>query len=398
MPAFRSCYRAVALAAIFLAIAGFGAQDAPTDPDLVAHEWGTFTSIAGPSGRAISWYTLRDAAELPNFVNHLNGAQFKAGLRGTIRMETPVLYFYSPKPTAVSVKVELHKGVMTEWYPAATRVTPNPEKLLAQGALFHGMSSGTLAWDAVTVSPGLVPKYPSGDEGKQYYAARQTGSAPLVVKTLSGDEQEKFLFYRGVSAASLPLAATLSADGQAHIRSLGREEIPEIIRFERHGDELGYRIAGAVPSEIAVDTPEMTASLESLRADLQDILVRQGLFPDEARAMVETWKDNWFEEGSRLIYIVPRNYVDRVVPLTVSPAPSQTTRVFVGRLELVTPATEQAVAEILASRDIEGLQKYRRFLDAILTTMKAHNPGAAAELDKELDETYRSPMRQQPAN
>ena len=43
----------------------------------------------------MDWSTLKGSADLPSFVEHLNGAQFKAGLRGTVRMETPVLYFYS---------------------------------------------------------------------------------------------------------------------------------------------------------------------------------------------------------------------------------------------------------------------------------------------------------------
>ncbi len=36
------------------------------------------------------------------------------------------------------------------------------------------------------------------------------------------------------------------------------------------------------------------------------MLIAQGLYQDEAQAMLETWRDSWFEEGSRLLYIVPR--------------------------------------------------------------------------------------------
>jgi hypothetical protein len=31
----------------------------------------------------------------------------------------------------------------------------------------------------------------------------------------------------------------------------------------------------------------------------------QGLFPKEAHAMVDTWRDSWFEEGTRAFYILP---------------------------------------------------------------------------------------------
>jgi len=38
--------------------------------------------------------------------------------------------------------------------------------------------------------------------------------------------------------------------------------------------------------------------------------------------MLESWKDSWFEEGSRLIYIVPRSFVDTILPLAIEPQPS----------------------------------------------------------------------------
>ena len=99
------------------------------------------------------------------------------------------------------------------------------------------------------------------------------------------------------------------------------------------------------------------------------MLVAQGLYLDEARAMVQTWNDSWFEEGSRLIYLVPARFVDTILPLSINPVPAQTVRVFVGRLELVTPATERAVETAFESHDDVTLGKFGRFLEPILTEM-----------------------------
>jgi hypothetical protein len=167
-----------------------------------------------------------------------------------------------------------------------------------------------------------------------------------------------------------------------------------VILFERRGDRLGYRLGGPLRREISLDPPELTATFESIARDLQDILTAQGLYPDEARAMIETWRQTWFEEGSRLFYIVPTGFLSRILPLTIHPAPSQTVRVFVGRLELVTPATTQALEKILATHDIAGLQKYNRFLEPILDEMKAANPAQTQQIENNLDLTYRSPMIQ----
>ena len=82
--------------------------------------------------------------------------------------------------------------------------------------------------------------------------------------------------------------------------------------------------------------------------------------------MVQTWKDSWFEEGSRLIYIVPREFVDSILPLAINPVPEQVVRVFVGRLEIVTPATAKAVTAAVAAHDEKTLNKYGRFLEPII--------------------------------
>ncbi len=407
MPTPATRFRVLGLGVLCLVLsASFGAQN--VNPDLTAHEWGTFTSIAGRNGQAVEWSPLNGSADLPSFVEHLNGAQFKLGLRGTVRMETPVLYFYSPHETKVSVKVTFSKGVMTEWYPQASHVEPNPAHVLDREVLFQRHSGGSIAWDSVTVSPNLAASFPRGNqpsdvENNQYYAARETSAAPLTVRLTVGDQhartyagyqQEKFLFYRGVSTFSVPISATATSEGKLHITSHAQQEIPSVILFERRGDKLGYRLGGALQSEMSLDPPELTATFETMTRDLEDILTAQGLYPDEARAMIETWRLSWFEEGSRLFYIVPSRFLNAILPLTVHPTPAQTVRVFVGRLELVTPATIRAVENILATHDIAGLGKYNRFLEPILEEMKAANPTRAPQIEKDLDLTYRSPIVQ----
>ena len=64
--------------------------------------------------------------------------------------------------------------------------------------------------------------------------------------------------------------------------------------------------------------------------------------------MVETWRDSWFEEGTRLIYIVPSRVIHAVLPLQIEPGPSAVARVFVGRIELITPALKRTVTEATA--------------------------------------------------
>src|SRR4051794_18219810 len=88
----------------------------PSDQALIAHEWGTFTSVQGADGVQFEWNPLV-ASELPKFVydrnrperlpklsiNELLGKNSTLALQ---RMETPVIYFYSGTPQKVNVSVQ----------------------------------------------------------------------------------------------------------------------------------------------------------------------------------------------------------------------------------------------------------------------------------------------------
>src|SRR5215469_15560735 len=129
--------------------------DEHTLSDLTVHEWGTFTAIAGKDGRATEWLPLGSpryppSTDLPQFVEHINGVNFKLGLRGTIRMETPVLYFYFPRNLTVSAKVAFAKGLITEWYPHADRVEPTG--VMTDTSLSRLSVDGSIEWNHVAVS------------------------------------------------------------------------------------------------------------------------------------------------------------------------------------------------------------------------------------------------------
>src|ERR1051325_1126076 len=126
--------------------------------DLVVHEWGTFTSIAGKDGVSLEWRPLNGSADLPKFVHSMTNeslglrhSQNKADLSAQIRMETPVLYFYSNSEMNVSAGVEFPKGKITEWYPQAR-------------AIGTGINWGTLK-----VSPGAAFTLPVDHSDNHYY-------------------------------------------------------------------------------------------------------------------------------------------------------------------------------------------------------------------------------------
>ncbi len=134
----------------------------PAQNNLIVHEWGTFTSIAGKDGVALEWRPLNGPADLPKFVHTIQKADAglrnapKADLRAAVRMETPVIYFYSNNQIDVSVKVDFPKGKITEWYPQA--------RLLSTG----------INWGRFKVMPGTSLNLPVEYSTSHYFAARDT--------------------------------------------------------------------------------------------------------------------------------------------------------------------------------------------------------------------------------
>lgn len=338
---------------------------------VTVHEWGTFTTVADEQGRSTEWLPLGGPTDLPCFVYHFDNKSLVKGLAagvelltyqqartrmpGTVRMETPVLYFYAPQPTTVGVKVGFAPGMMTEWYPKAEVA----QSAAHENALRDGAFS-LLSWPQVRVRPGADPALPMEQAPSHYYAARATDAAPIEV----GGEHEAFLFYRGVGGFQAPLAV-IADDRGITLKSPGPDSIPGAVWFENRGGRIGYRVLGPLTGETQFTPPPLDDDVTMLHAELAQILVASGLYEREAAAMIETWRDSWFEEGARLFYLVPTTFVDHILPLSIEPGPEAVVRTFVGRVEVITPATLAVVGEAIAEADDETMLAYGRFLEPI---------------------------------
>jgi len=332
---------------------------------LVVHEWGTFTSIAGKDGVALEWRPLNGSTDLPKFVHTMEDRQGlrhvpgKGEMTALVRMETPVLYFYSDRELDVTANVSFPKGKITEWYPQARSVNAG------------------INWGTLKISPGAAFNLPADYSDNHYYAARETDAAPVQVCGTSGKpiEREKFLFYRGVGSFDLPLAVTFT-NNRLTIRNRSNEEIPRLVVFENQNGKIGYRIVDSFSREITSERPELDKNLDALIRELRQSLVASGLYDKEADAMIKTWKNSWFEQGMRVFYILPRRITDATLPLHIDPQPTELVRVLVGRTEVITPEMEQSVKQQVSRLNDpspkireearQAIQKLGRFYEPVL--------------------------------
>lgn len=376
-----SCLNRLAL--LFMALISLIAADGRQQPslpattgagnDLVVHEWGTFTSVAGRDGAPLSWRPLSFESDLPEFVYSIDdGASWEGALRYptksaravTVRMETPLLYFYTKAETNVSVKVNFTGGTITEWYPQRAR------------------TGGTgIDWGQVQVLPNVRVELPREPGENHYYPARETDAAVVRVRSEEKTEYEKFLFYRGVGDFQLPLSVLISGD-KVLVKNASAGGAGTVILFERRGGKSGYVVGDAPRGETRLARPALAPDTAPPRRELKSLLTSHGLYEKEAEAMLNTWRDSWFEEGLRVFYVLPRQSVDAILPLAINPQPKELVRVLVGRAELITPEMERDVTEQLAKLDdssagvreaaMKEINKYGRFANTILGQVAAH--------------------------
>lgn len=334
----------------------------------VAHEWGTFTSVQGADGVQFDWNPFQ-RWDLPGFVydrgrpdlrtNTASALQLllaKSQTIGRQRMETPVIYFYSDRPLQVNVDVAFPEGTLTEWYPQASDFGPAPTPSRKEPSSPGKRSF--LRWNDVAIRAADPidkdqPVPPHDGSSNHYFAARATDASLLRVPGLGPNgpiiEHEKFLFYRGVGRFSAPLRVAMNAaEDKLILENTGRDTLAHLALVEIRQGRGRYRLLGELPEgkkkTVLFRSSEMKP-LETWRnrfaRKFEQALAQAGLYPKEAAAMMETWRDSWLgEDGLRVLYLLPRSWTDATLPLTLDPAPRELERVMVGRAEVLTPSME----------------------------------------------------------
>ena len=377
---------AVCLFAAGIALAGMGAAPlhgqnasaAVCPAGLVVHEWGTFTSLQDETGRAIGGINTDDEP-VPDFVHNvaenllipptempltLSKAAPSCHPDVTMRLETPVLYVHAPDDFRgpLDVRVAFKGGWLTQFYPQATPHTPGGNMSGWNYGRLTDKTVGSLEWLGLGANA-------TGDEPKtteRVWLAPRTVQASEL-KTPDG-ETERFLFYRGVGHLDAPLRVVRSADSRTldflpgETPSAGALPIGKLWLVDIHADgKAAWRTFGPVAPDGSstaklASTPAQfatgeysTAAVDGLRTSLRAALVTDGLFADEADALLNTWEVSYFKSaGLRLFFLVPQTWTDRVLPLTISGAPP-VTRTMVGRIEIVTPHQRDLLAHIAAA-------------------------------------------------
>lgn len=377
------------LSLMFLLAAG--GANAATEGRLVVHEWGTFTSVQGSNGQPLGGMH-HEEEQLPNFVggrdllsetpSQRDCRPFKGfpicddqapgpvihGGDVTQKMETPVIYFHSDRPRQMKVKVDFPQGIISQYYPRPTLFRPAIGQAFA---LFGGHTEFNVE---VLTAPVALPPV----SRQSVYGPAREVSANFI---RSGQENEKFIFYRGLGQFGTNLQLT-SKGGALTLNNRSGDAIPAVFLLEvtsRGGQIKGLgELQGNGQIQISasdlagfrekLDRPERF--MRNAKALLVSALVNSGLFKDEALAMVNTWERSYFQNpGLRVLYVLSRPETDRLLPLQVQPEPQAVERALVGRIEVLLDQEEQTLLASLERGELT-LSQMGRFAEPKLRRLK----------------------------
>lgn len=354
----REAMRSI-LAACSLIIVAAGTlairADAPGG-GLVVHEWGTFLAMNGSDGVTLDGMYHEEHA-LPAFVHARSRDALKVPA-SNLKGETPVIYFYADTPVRVRVEVGFPRGLWTQWYPQADFVGPS----LVQLGSPPRIRNGRIGWTVDVLPPGHAgqPLLPPAPEDALWHYSRDVDAAYVRAADSTRDaamEWERFIFYRGLGEAVLPLEVSATSGGRVTCGPGLEEGLRHVylLRVEQGRGAYQYlpsvgcgeHIDSIVPSMDGAVTLDRFAT--AVGADLSARLVESGLFPKEARAMVNTWRTSYFTtDGIRALFLLPQSWTERFIPITIEPRPATLVRVMVGRLELLTSERERAAETAIA--------------------------------------------------
>lgn len=368
--------------------------------ELIVHEWGTFTTLQGSDGKFLSGL-YREEEHLPPFVYHHGGFSpdpstqgekglYRPLLNATVKMETPVLYFYSPTAVNFSARVDFPQGTISQWYPQRTdgETMPTSGEDLDLGTPFNGW----IEWKGTILDPTSSAKYtPPANELTPTWTAPRKTDANLV--QAHNGEVEKFLFYRGVGNFETPISASFSAAGELVISNTGSESVPYAFVFnkEQNGTtEVWWTGALAAGERRAIERPDSPPVAQQRFAEFEQALAEAGLYPKEAAAMLDTWRASYFETpGLRVFWIAPRSFTDKILPVEFTPEPTGFERVIVGRSEVLSPSFEkQLVSDFTTGKEDfwRNDRYYLAYQERVQQILASAPVTSVEELDSTVDE------------
>jgi hypothetical protein len=219
----------------------------------------------------------------------------------------------------------------------------------------------------------MTPEKPPPSAPLEHFGWSYARDVDANLLEMPSGESERFLFYRGLGEFDLPVKIQAEDGGKIKLTNGYSEAVGQVFLLNvnlEHGAfaEHSAGIAKGGSLEDTVPSLEGAPSVDEYAAQLSDAVTRAldatGLYHDEAIAMVNTWRRQWFRTpGVRALYLLPQSWTDASIPLSVGPKPDVTLRVMLIRAELITKEQESADVTSVSAFDTDPPSAVAHFME-----------------------------------
>ncbi len=305
---------------------------------LIVHEWGVLTAIAQEDGSLLSWSPLEGAPPQPSFIQQYNASK---AAQGNVRIDIPAIYFRVDQPTSLTMNLEFLRGYFFSGYPRAT------------------CNDYSVTWPGLTLLPRDNMPLLTEPTASRYYQLRNTACSQVRVDHAGHKQFERFIHLRGAGNIPLPLSVQVDHE-EFHVQGghASAKLIKQVIAIENQQGKIGFSVVDMQDGQARFARPKLTANIDLATARLRRLLNQQGMYPDQANAIIATAQPEWFEPGTRLIYLMPLPILEETFKLRFQPAPSEHVRLYAVRVELITPQMRQHLLDRLALVSLDKPNTY----------------------------------------
>jgi hypothetical protein len=360
-----------------LSLADKGTKEEPLgQKGLILHEWGIFrlhkdTETANADMR-LEWDGL------PAFVYGQMAGRNVPTNWSNVDVFKPVIYLHAQQPLDATLRVDFPGGMPAVWWPR----TQHPVSEVNTGGFDkpeEAKPANYLEWRLrIKGYEGQTPpKFAEASAKHWFQVLRQVKADDVWVeagetgfqaqrggkKVQTAYQRERFVYYDGIPSPMKGVTLAFSKDKVSITNHLGFGILDVTVVDRRSPDHPTVARLGKLDAKAHNQTLEfIEAKSKEWPAEgaktLLEQLTKTGLFEDEAKSLVDIWKQEFFQaEGISIFYRLSQDEYERLLPMTMKPKPEKLVRVGLVHQPHCEPDLADRIARLAKQLNDDDFQK-----------------------------------------
>lgn len=285
-------------------------------------------------------------------------------------MRKPVINIYSKSDFNLKISASIRDGKLMAWYPKHSDAHFKGEKV---------------TWNDLRVTTKNPVKSMRESKSSPWWEIARDTDACFI--STNEKETEKFIFYEGESEKLTPQMEIREEKGKVILTNkssliyngvfIVRDRKIKFMEKFNKSQEIDMT-SGIIDQKEAIDKVEQ-------------MLKSEGMNDKEAKGVAKIWETDFFDvRGLRVIYMKPRDEVDRILKVEFTPKPKEFKRAIL----VVVNDTESMVKELIKKLGSDDSGERDRATETLIRLGKNIRKYIVEALEKEKDTEVRSRLQQ----